>query len=206
MKLASSVRSLAMIPAMALAVAAAWVGGVAVRYRWIAPRQPAVDRYVPGARVRSGPEDVFVFVGASFCAACRDPGLPPLVERAKLASARRAADEHHRFRAIGVSIDWNQPRGLKLLRDFGEFDEVAAGGNWLNDEAVKYVWRDVPGRAVVPQIILLERTISAQPNGITVGREVLRERLIGEGEIRTWVRMHAQKPPQTAATVPGGRS
>ncbi|HEX6751739.1 MAG TPA: hypothetical protein VF092_30880 [Longimicrobium sp.] len=204
MKSPLTLRGILMIPAVLLGVAAAWAGGAAVRYKWLAADRGDDARYVPRARITSGSENVFVFIGASFCGACRDPGLPPVVERAKLLAQRRAAAEHHAFRTIGVSIDWNQPRGLEMLRRFGDFDQVAAGGNWLNEEAVKYIWRDVPGRAVVPQIILLERTVNADAGGIMVSREVLRERVVGEVEIRTWVRIHASGSPPTPANPTRG--
>ena len=202
MKSVPRLRNILMVPAVLAALVAAWAGGAAVRYGWLSAEAPRDARYVAHARITPGKERVFVFIGASFCGACRDPGLPPVVERAKLLAQRQAAAGHQTFRAIGVSIDWNQPRGLEMLRRFGEFDQITAGGNWLNEEAVKYLWRDVPGRPVVPQVILLERTVRADAGGITVGSEVLRERLVGAIEIRTWVRTHSPSPEPPAATPP----
>ncbi len=173
-----------------LSLVAAWVGGIAVRHAVVPTAfATAVDstRYVPTSSIASGDELILVFIAGAFCAASRDSALPAIVEHAKLRAAAAASEAGYRFRAIGVSLDWRQEEGLALLARYGRFDQIAVGGNWLNDSAVKYLWRDIPGGAEVPQILFVRRSIDVGPRLIHVGDESMVARLGGSDAIRRWV-------------------
>jgi hypothetical protein len=166
-----------------------------VRAQWLAPGAndspaPAQAALVPPARadaaravyrpsavLESGEEIVLVFIGASFCNALNTPGFPGTVESAKLRVQAHANAAEMRFRAVGVALDWRPADGIAFLARFGEFDEVAAGGNWISDGATKYIWRDIPGDADVPQVLVLRRSIRAD-RALQVGEDRVLKRLL----------------------------
>ena len=150
------------------------------------PTDSADVKYQPEPSLESGDEVVMVFVGASFCNAQKIAGFPDVVEAAKMALRDRARARGQRFRAVGVALDWSPAEGLAFLGRFGEFDEVASGGNWIGDAATRYVWRDIPGSADVPQVIVLQRTVDAAAAiRITGDREL--KRIVGARAIQDWV-------------------
>lgn len=150
-----------------------------------------VRRYQPSYELRSGKEVVLVFLGASFCGAHRRPGFPQLVEDAKERVQRQALASGRPFRAHAVSLDWKPDAALEFMKGFGEFDEMSLGSNWVSDGAVRYVWRDMPGDPVVPQVILLERTIDVSKAATEVTNERVLKRVLGTDGIEKWVRAGA---------------
>ena len=63
--------------------------------------------------------------------------------------------------------------------------------NWLNEGAIRYVWRDMPAEPVVPQILVIERDVQKGDDAISVGGERLVKRLQGTAEIEAWVQKGA---------------
>jgi hypothetical protein len=147
--------------------------------------------YKPNYEFRSGEELVLVFIGASFCGAQREPGFPGVVERAKLAAARHAGQHRMQFRAHAVSLDWKPDEALAFLRHFGAFDEISIGSNWLNDGAVRYIWRDMPGQPAVPQILILQRHVETG-GAVSVRDERVVRRIMGTAQITAWVNSGAR--------------
>ncbi|HEX2187817.1 MAG TPA: hypothetical protein VHG51_02905 [Longimicrobiaceae bacterium] len=152
---------------------------------------PALDSLSPGYEpeyeLRTGDEVALVFVGGSFCGAHRRPGFPQAVEDAKVRVQEQARSGGWQFRAVAVSLDWRPEDALRFLEGFGRFDEVLAGSNWVGDGALRYVWRDMPGEPVVPQLIVLERRIDAGKSGVQVKRERVLRRILGADAIEEWV-------------------
>lgn len=142
--------------------------------------------YKPAGSLESGEEIVLVFIGASFCNALNTPGFPGVMEAAKLRVQEHARASGMHFRAVGVALDWRPADGMAFLARFGEFDEVTAGGNWASDGATKYIWRDLPGDADVPQVLVLRRSIRADRT-IQVGEDHVLKRLLGTTAIQEWV-------------------
>lgn len=158
----------------------------------VAPTDSPAPAYRSEYKVASGAELVLVFVGASFCGAHRTPGFPQWVEDAKVRLQATAHARDHQFRAVAVSLDWDIEEALAFVRSFGRFDEVALGGNWVSDGAVRYVWETYPGEPVVPQLIVLERSVAAGEGGIRFGPGRVLRRLVGVDGIEEWVRSGAQ--------------
>ncbi|MBB4635002.1 hypothetical protein [Longimicrobium terrae] len=142
--------------------------------------------YQPSTSLASGEEIILVFIGASFCNAQKRAGFPTVVETAKVRLQAHANASGLRFRAIGVALDWRTADGLAFLARFGEFDEVMSGGNWTSDAATKYIWRDIPGDADVPQMLVLRRTVQTD-QAIRIGEDQVVKRLRGVNDIEAWV-------------------
>lgn len=144
------------------------------------------DGYVPDLEFHSGEEIVLVFIGASFCGAQHTPGFPQVVEKAKVALARDAQARRVQFRAHAVSLDWMPAEALAFLSHFGAFDEISIGSNWLNDGAIRYIWRDLPGEPAVPQLVIVQRQIE-KGGAVRVRDERVVRRLLGTEQITRWV-------------------
>ena len=149
---------------------------------------PLVRKYTPRYASRTGKELMMVLVGASFCGAQRQPGFPQQVEDAKLSLQRQAAASGRQFSALAVSLDWKTADALAFLEHFGEWDQMSIGRNWLNEGAIRYVWREMPAEPVVPQILVIERDVEMGDQAITVRGERLVKRLQGTAAIEAWIK------------------
>jgi hypothetical protein len=149
-------------------------------------REAGRSVYQPAASLESGEEIVLVFIGASFCNAHNRAGFPAVVEDAKVRVQAYARARNLRFRAVGVALDWRVADGLAFLARFGEFDEVASGSNWISDGATKYVWREIPGDADVPQLLVLRRSVDVS-QAVRLGEDRLVKRVHGAVNIEQWV-------------------
>jgi hypothetical protein len=96
-------------------------------------------------------EVVMVFISSPEVAANSDPGFGALVRAAKDHVAAVASGNDQQFAAVGVALSWDPRQGIDYLldgvagahqtHDFGPWDEVHAGRNWLNEVVVDRLWR-----------------------------------------------------------------
>lgn len=63
---------------------------------------------------------------------------------------------------------------------------MAAGSNWIGDGATKYIWRDIPGEADVPQLLVLRRSVQ-QGQALRLGEDQVVKRILGTEDIEKWV-------------------
>lgn len=69
-----------------------------------------------------------------------------------------------------------------------------AGGNWLNVESIKYIFRDLPGEPGIPRIAIVQRQVEVGKRAITISIEHLITRKIGADEIMNCVDAGARIP------------
>lgn len=154
--------------------------------------------YAPSEALPTAPtrEIMLVFFSTSSCVGNRHPDLGSAVRSMKTMLSQRARQDGTSFSAVGVAAEWSIADGLNYLlegvstwenHDFGAWDEVQAGRNWLNASALKYVWRDPDGAPTVPQVILVERVIGLDGNRIAASADRAVLRLAGSDEITQWV-------------------
>jgi hypothetical protein len=65
------------------------------------------------------------------------------------------------FMAIGVALNWVPEYGVKHLNEISSFDEIITGNNWYNTGGLKYIFDDLPGSLLVPQLVLTKRVYNA---------------------------------------------
>jgi hypothetical protein len=165
----------------------------------------AAQQYHPPMTGIDGDEIIAVFITSSGCVASRQPELPGSLESIKLALAERGRAQAFRFSIIGVALDWDPMTGVEHLGAFGRFDELVAGRNWWNSGAAAYIWRDVPGSAVTPQLVVVRRTSQLQPGGIRISREEPFLRLLGTREIMEWADAGSPLPAREPRDADGER-
>jgi hypothetical protein len=137
--------------------------------------------------VKPGPSEiVLVLIGSESCGAHGIAGFNEAVRRARMRIAAHAEEQGVSFASTGVSFDWSIQDGLRFLDRLGPWDEVIIGRNWFGFAAAHFVWRDLPGDPVIPQVIVLERQIERQSEAIIIGNYRVLFRIIGADNIIEW--------------------
>lgn len=131
------------------------------------PPRPGTDS-VTG--LPAAPEVQLVLIGATFCLGSDSPEFKAAILRVKANAEKILGQRGYAYSSVGVALDWAPSDGVKWLDRFGAFDQVMAGHNWLNEGAVKYIWRDLPGRPSIPALLIVERTVDITGR-IAVGPE-----------------------------------
>ena len=90
-------------------------------------KAPSADGYQPSYSIPEGQEVMMVYVGSSTCGFANQPGMPEVIEQAKLSLQQQALDSGFSFSAVGVSIDWDVSEGNAHLAKMGRFDEIMTG-------------------------------------------------------------------------------
>jgi hypothetical protein len=154
------------------------------------------DRELP-----SGRELIAVYVGASTCGPCLLPEMKAAVVRMKTLLDSTAKRNGYAFSAVGVSSDWSTEKGIAFLTDNGPFDQLVIGGNWTNLGVEHFIWNDSTAIPEMPQIVVLERTVTLGARISISPARVLR-RVSGLKDIPQWVNDGAPvsltSPPSTA--------
>lgn len=107
---------------------------------------------------------VFVLV-ASDCGWSSRPELIAQVGRLRERLKAFHGSGYAQVSVVGVALDRDVDKGLRFLAEHGNgstassFDQVIAGGSWLNEQVVRFVWRDGLVQAMTPQIIVIERVV-----------------------------------------------
>jgi hypothetical protein len=117
------------------------------------------DRAQALAPVGGGQELVMVVIASSTCVGVQDRAFRDAIARIRSGLRERARAGGATFVSVGVATDRAPESGAALMKRLGPFDELSLGRSWLNSGAVKYIWMDHPGAAMVPQVVVLERTI-----------------------------------------------
>ena len=142
--------------------------------------------YTPATVMPNGKEVVAVYIGAQSCGPCHAPAVKDAVRQMKKLVAAQAHQSGAAFSVMGVANDWDLTVAATFLSDIGPFDQLVLGGNWTNIAIEHFVWRQPDGNAAMPQILVLERTVTAGQRVSFSEPRVLR-RLVGADEIPAWV-------------------
>lgn len=163
------------VVAVIACVLAIGVAGVSLMYHY-SPGQPSGFNY----QYSSWSWTLIAFVPQG-----EDPEYRSLL-RASVAAVESLVPEGITFSTVGVDLGWDNRRGVKNLGYYGPFDEIIAGRNWLNTAAVAYMWRDLPGMAAIPAVLLIAEPLRVQPTYHTVGAPLELVRVIGTDGLQAW--------------------
>lgn len=148
---------------------------------------PEVPNAGSGMPHQAGARLIAIYIGSSDCYGSKLPDFPAVEQQTMRALADIAATEHMDFVKIGVSVDESPAVGGKYLNKFGPFDAVAVGLGWMNPLAIRYVWRDFPGDASIPQIVAVRQVVRPVHAGATVSPDSILGRLIGKDGMQFWL-------------------
>lgn len=125
-------------------------------------------------------------LSASFCKAAEDRRFHNALQGARRALEQRSLQEGRRLRVVGVALDSVASDGVKFLASLGEFDEIHAGGGWLNDIGVERIWRDPYGLPIIPQIIVVPGPFGSIRGASKLDR-IASSRACTERTLRFWL-------------------
>lgn len=136
-------------------------------------------------------------IGASDCGWSN---LPDIREAFGLIRERmRAAygNAYAHIEVVGVAIDEDPEAGLTYLSDIGggtvgtAFDQIAVGGSWLNEQIVRFAWREGKAAASTPQVIVVERLVDtssySSESTIKTGDDLVVANARGRKDILRWL-------------------
>jgi|SRR5688572_6083013 hypothetical protein len=145
-----------------------------------------IDVPTADPRPAGGDERQMIYIGSSGCQFANRPEMVDILARIRKSVSASADASSRRFVMVGIAKDSDIKAGLAHLDKFGAFDEVITGRNWLNLGGLKYVYGDMPGAAGTPQVLVVDRTLQVDANGVAVTAETLVKRRAGLIELRDW--------------------
>lgn len=158
-------------------------------YATVGARDAREARSTAAYQEIEGDETMIVFLVSPNCNACNNPKLPEAWDRV-VRQVARDAESSGKLTRTAVVLSATPRAGSEFVGRFGDFDELQLGRKWHNSGALKYVYSDFRGPAVVPQIIVLQRSIRKQPDGSpSISDERVIQRRYGLQEIFSWVGM-----------------
>lgn len=172
--------------AAAVAILAALVTQI---FEHLSAPPPALSTFIRPDR--SGDEIVAVFLVTRNCPAAQSGEFRSALSEA-LSSVREAARvKGVRSHFVGVMLSPNTAANRKFIVELAAFDEIHVGPGWLGFGAITYFWRDLPGLASVPQLVLLRRRIEVGAEGISVSPDSILFRLDDADAISRWAQAGA---------------
>lgn len=156
-----------------------------VAVSWTIPVKQAAE-YVPPATQKAGDELVFVYIGSSTCRWSNVAGLPNHIKLLKRELFGQAQISDLAFASIGVARDGIAADGIDYLRRFGDFDEVMSGRGWVNSGVQQYMFGNMPGPAMTPQVVVVRRTLNYRAGLVVVQHDSVLVRRVGTQEIMQW--------------------
>lgn len=136
-------------------------------------------------------------IAASDCGWSSQPGVITAVRAMRAQMASVHGGSYAQVSVVGVALDSDIDAGLRFLSDIGSrtpagaFDQIIVGGSWLNEQIVRFVWRDGFTEAALPQVLVIERPVNTAPYllnrtlGVQDDKVVARE--IGSRAIVSWL-------------------
>ncbi len=106
-------------------------------------------------------------------------------------------DRYAHIEVVGVAIDEDPEAGLTFLSEIGRgtvrtaFDQIAVGGSWLNEQIVRFAWREGKAKAATPQVIVVERLVDTSSYlseyTIKTGDDLVVANASGSSDIARWI-------------------
>lgn len=150
--------------------------------------------YTPSYALPQGRQIVAVYLGALTCRPCGAPEMKAAVRRMKPLLAAQAKHSGSSFAATVVANDWDLKSSLEFVQPLGAFDEYLLGGNWVSVGAQRFFWSDSLTTKAMPQVLLIDRTVTFDERGGRFGPEQVIHRIVGDSIIK-WVRAGAPINP-----------
>lgn len=161
-------------------------------------------------QLKSGHQIVAVVLAASWCVGSQGAGFQRNVAEMQDSLGKKAVRDGESLSMLGVALDWSIPDGVAYLGHLGRFDQIMVGGNWLNEGALRYIWRDSAGVPVLPQVVLLDRWIGianvitarardTSTQALSIDSERVVARMLGPKAISDWVHARERGLPSLMA-------
>lgn len=137
-------------------------------------------------KIWNGPQIQIVLIGSAGCGASRQPTFVSAFRQVRTRFERLRAQPGMHVSFVGVALDPIIEDGLSFLRELGPFDQISIGEDWLNDEAVRFLWRDLPGAGGIPQVLVVKRSLMKGSTWYRFGRDDVLLRKVGIEALSAW--------------------
>lgn len=137
-------------------------------------------------------------ITASDCGWSKQPAMMETIRTLRTRLQSRYQSTYARVSVVGVAFDKDLEAGLRFLSDISKdrraesFDQVIAGGSWLNEQIVRLVWRERVATAISPQVLVVERPVDTESylssSVIAVADDVVVANPAGNNQILRWIR------------------
>ena len=134
-------------------------------------------------RPAEGVDTIAVILLSSVCPACQKEPEAGAVKRLLRESLQRGVRPY----MVAIAMDEDPIEGIRFLASYGSFDELSAGGGWLNSVVVQRVWGDSLTLGALPQIITVERSIAIDEAGRMHVVDIPTGRYLGLTEMASWL-------------------
>ncbi len=144
-----------------------------------------------------GPHLVAFVIGASDCGWSNLPEIKAAFGSIRERMRSAYGDKYAHIEVVGVAIDEDPEAGLTYLSDIGggtvgtAFDQIAVGGSWLNEQVVRFAWREGKAAASTPQVIVVERLVDTSSylskSTIKTGDDLVVANARGRNDILRWL-------------------
>ncbi len=136
-------------------------------------------------------------IGASDCGWSNMPEIKAAFGSIRERMRSAYGDKYAHIEVVGVAIDEDPEAGLTYLSDIGggtvgtAFDQIAVGGSWLNEQVVRFAWREGKAAASTPQVIVVERLVDTSSylseSTIKTGDDLVVANASGRNDILRWL-------------------
>lgn len=137
----------------------------------------------------AGRQLLYVYIGSSRCGPSNQPELIAAVGKSIGDVRSRATSASRGFVTLGIGRELSASAALGHLAKVSTFDEIAAGQGDFNQAGIRFISHDHPGIGATPQVLVVERVLSAL--GTTVDNVDFSERVlvrkVGAADIIRWV-------------------
>jgi hypothetical protein len=129
-----------------------------------ATRGPLVNPFASA----NGTHLIAFVITASDCGWSQRPSMMEAMGSLRSKLRTKHGANYAQVSVIGVALDEDLDAGLRFLSQLGKgkpggaFDQVVVGGSWLNEQIVRFVWRDSVAEAASPQVIVIERPVNTE--------------------------------------------
>lgn len=147
---------------------------------------------------KPGSQLMLVYIGSARCGWCKNPALPSYLATIRDSLAVRAVRQKRQLITLGIAVDVVKHEGIDHLNRVADFDQIAAGGSWLNEVMIDYVWSRWGAPSATPQLMVFSRLVvrEASSEAVTyrVENQQLLARKVGLYDIEAWVREGVPTP------------
>ncbi len=109
--------------------------------------------------METGGQIVAVVISADFCVATRQPEVRRTIRVILDSLKNLSISRSEHLITVGISVDPYAEVGTRFLEKLFQFDEIIAGNNWMGLGAIRFLWQDYPGTAMIPQVVILHRNL-----------------------------------------------
>lgn len=144
--------------------------------------------YKPKTKIERVPSDIkslnggrylrFIYIGSYNCVYSNNPETHKKIRFLKNFLREYAHDHDMKYISNGISVDRNSNLGIKFLAKTGPYDVIVSGASWYNLGANYYVWKDIPGSASTPQVLITLTKYSIESGAREIGDINRKEKLL----------------------------